>query len=478
MSTQYDTVIGLEVHIQLNTQSKFLSHSACSFGAEPNLHANLLDLGYPGTLPVINKKALEKAIIFGLAVNAEICQNTQFARKNYFYPDLPKGYQTTQSDKPIVAHGKLKITLPESEKDILIVRAHLEEDAGKSIHDLIPGQTALDLNRAGSPLLEIVTAPDFCNAQEVIAYLKKLHRLVRYLDICDGNMQEGSFRVDVNISLKPKGSSILGTRCEIKNINSFRFIEKAIAYEVQRQSTLLDQGQTIRQQTRLFQESTGETIAMRDKENSHDYRYFPCPDLRTVTIESSWIENLRNQMPLPIEQVEKSLYDDHISEKEIAFLLDNLETLKYYTAIKQNHSTLEPKKIVSLLLSEFLGLLKKNNIAFNHNLIPAEKFATIVLRSQDGTLSSRTTKQLLALALEHTDAIDDLIQKHALQQVSDSNYLNQAIDTVIANYPEQFQEYCSGKEKILAFLVGQVMKSTQGSASPQEIQKIFQQKII
>ncbi|MBM4222287.1 MAG: Asp-tRNA(Asn)/Glu-tRNA(Gln) amidotransferase subunit GatB [Gammaproteobacteria bacterium] len=477
----YQTVIGLEVHIQLKTKSKLFSSAPTTFGANPNSQANLVDLAYPGTLPVLNREAVEQAIVFGLAINAHIEKNTFFARKNYFYPDLPKGYQTSQSDKPIVGNGTFHFNVDDQKHSVHIVRAHLEEDAGKSLHDFLPNSSAIDLNRAGCPLLEIVTAPDFSNAKEVVAYLKTLHRLVKMLDICDGNMQEGSFRVDVNLSLKPIGSDKLGTRCEIKNINSFRFIEKAIEYETQRQAEILDAGGKVRQQTRLFQESTGQTIAMRDKEDSHDYRYFPCPDLKPLEITSEWIERIRNTRKIvSIEQVEKQLIEEYgLPAKETSFFLDNTQWLSYLNDARSHLTQPETssKALANFVLSECIGLLNKNNQTFEDFKAQPKDLAQIINRLSDQTLSSKTAKQALALIMEgHTD-VDALIQQHNLKQVSDVNALSQAIDAVILKFPSQFQEFLSGKDKILGFLVGQVMKETKGTGDPAQIDRLFREKL-
>ncbi len=473
----YEPVIGLEVHIQLNMDSKLFSTSPVSFGSEPNSQANLIDLAYPGTLPVLNKKAVHQAILFGLAINAQISPKTVFARKHYFYPDLPKGYQTSQSEFPIVSQGELTFKTKSGLKTVCIERAHLEEDAGKSIHDLIPGSSAIDLNRAGSSLLEIVTAPDFFSADEVIGYLKTLHRLVRHLRICDGNMQEGSFRVDVNISLRPVGTQTLGTRCEIKNINSFRFIEKAIAYEIERQGEILNQGQKVRQQTRLFQESTGQTFAMRDKEDSHDYRYFPCPDLAPLYISPELIENIRQELPISLENLEKNLVEAyHLTQKETAFFLDNPYEYAYFEFVLAENNSVSPKIICNLLLSELIGLCNKSGKSFKDVKIAPKDFSNLALRSSDGTLSSKTTKQVLHLLMEGQESVDDLIASKQLRQISDSSILRSAINQVIAQYPSQYSEFQSGKNKLLSFLVGQVMKQTQGSGDPEEIQRLFNEK--
>jgi aspartyl-tRNA(Asn)/glutamyl-tRNA(Gln) amidotransferase subunit B len=470
----YEPVIGLEIHIQLNTESKLFSASRAKFGGLPNIDASHIDLAFPGTLPVLNKEAVRQALMFGLAINAKINPFCIFARKNYFYPDLPKSYQISQSNYPIVSEGSLSYEIEGHVKEALITRAHLEEDAGKSIHDLIPQKTALDFNRAGAPLLEIVTAPIFYNSKDAVAFLKMLHRLVTHLNICDGNMQEGSFRVDVNISLKPVGSDILGTRCEIKNVNSFRFIEKAIAYEIERQSEILSSGGKVLQQTRLFNESTGQTVALRNKENAHDYRYFNCPDLLPVHISQEMIETIRKQLPpLPSEIIKRLEEQYELSSAEALFLFEQPAIMAFFEKSCAALFKARPKNISNILLSEVMGYCRKEDRSFESlGLNPAD-IAVMAERLVDKTLSSKTAKQLLSLLLQGQSGVDLLIEQHGLKQLQDLSYLKKVVAEVIAEFPSQYQEYRQGKDKLLAFFVGQIMKRTAGKASPDQIPELL-----
>jgi len=471
----YDVVIGLEVHIQLNTQSKLFSGAAIKFGQAPNSQACAIDLALPGVLPVLNKEAVHQAIKFGLATKATINKVNIFARKNYFYPDLPKGYQISQANYPIVSDGELTFDVNGIKKSVHIVRAHLEEDAGKSIHDLLQDYSAIDLNRAGCPLLEIVTAPEFYSSDEVIAYLKTLHRLVRHLNICDGNMQEGSFRVDVNISLRPKDTTILGTRCEIKNINSFRFIEKAIQYEIERQGAILEKGDKVIQQTRLFQESTGKTIAMRDKEDAQDYRYFPCPDLFPVHISQELLDEIASQMPpLPEDLLAQLTGHYELSEYDAQILIDNTALLQFFFKAIKEQQTPSPKAMANWLLSDISGFANKNQIAFEDLKISPADIALLVDRVNDKTLSSKTAKQVLTFLFEGQTHVDKIITDHNLKQVSDVGALTQAIAEVLEQFPAQRAELKSGKDKLMGFFVGQVMKKMRGTGNPEEVQRIIQ----
>ena len=471
----YDVVIGLEVHIQLNTESKLFSGAAIKFGQAPNTQACPIDLALPGVLPVLNKEAVYQAIKFGLATKATINKINIFARKNYFYPDLPKGYQISQANYPIVSDGKLAFDVNGIEKCVHIARAHLEEDAGKSIHDLLQDYSAIDLNRAGCPLLEIVTAPEFYSSDEVIAYLKTLHRLVRHLNICDGNMQEGSFRVDVNISLRPKDTTILGTRCEIKNINSFRFIEKAIQYEIERQGAILEKGDKVIQQTRLFQESTGKTIAMRDKEDAQDYRYLPCPDLFPVHISQEILDEIASKMPvLPQELLIQLTSNYELSEYDAEILIDNPAMLQFFFKAIKQQQTPSPKAMANWLLSDISGFANKNQIAFEDLQISPADIAVLVDRINDKTLSSKTAKQVLTFLFEGQINVDKIIADHNLKQVSDVGALTQAIAEVLEQFPAQRAELKSGKDKLMGFFVGQVMKKMKGTGNPEEVQRIIQ----
>ena len=470
----FEPVIGLEVHIQLNTKSKLFSGAGTSFGQSPNSQACAVDLALPGVLPVLNKEAVYQAIKFGLAINASINKTNIFARKNYFYPDLPKGYQISQYDYPIVYDGELSFDVNGIEKKVHIVRAHLEEDAGKSIHDLLNDQSAIDLNRAGCPLLEIVTAPELYSADEVIAYLKTLHQLVRHLDICDGNMQEGSFRVDVNVSLKPKGSSVLGTRCEIKNINSFKFIEKALEYEMERQAMLLQTGQSVIQQTRLFQESTGKTIPMRDKEDAQDYRYFPCPDLNSVKISQELIDSIKSSLPkLPKELLGELTQELGLSSYDALILIDNPAMLHLLKEALQLQKHPSPKLLANWLLSDISGYANKHHLDFSSLALKPVDLALLIDRIVDKTLSSKTAKQVCAFLLEGNEGVDLIIEQHGLKQVTDLGALSKAVEETLAQYPDQRAELKSGKDRLIGFFVGQVMKKMQGTGNPEDIQKLI-----
>lgn len=472
---KYEPVIGLEVHIQLNTESKLFSGTRAKFGGAPNSYASYIDLAFPGTLPVLNEEAVRQALMFGLAINAKIHPFSIFARKNYFYPDLPKSYQISQANYPIVGEGVLEYEIDGQIKEALIVRAHLEEDAGKSLHDLIPQKTALDFNRAGCPLLEIVTAPIFHDAKETVAFLKMLHRLVTHLNICDGNMQEGSFRVDVNISLRPSGEQKLGTRCEIKNVNSFRFVEKAIAYEIERQASLLDHGLPVLQQTRLFHEATGQTIALRDKENAHDYRYFHCPDLVPLQVSQELLNEIRQQLPpLPKEVIAQLQEKYELSSAEALFFFEQPSVMQFFEKSCSELQTARPKAVANILLSEIMGYCRKEDKSFDSlGLIPRD-LALMAERLADKTLSSKTAKQLLALLLDGATDVDALIEKHDLRQLQDTGFLQKIVAEVVQEFPNQFQEYRSGKDKLLGFFVGQIMKRTGGKASPEQIPELLQ----
>ena len=474
----YETTIGLEVHIQLKTKSKLFSTASTQFGQAPNTQANLVDLAYPGTLPVLNEEVVNQAIAFGLAIDAKIHPKSIFARKNYFYPDLPKGYQTSQYEDPIVFDGHLDIEVDGETKRIDIVRAHLEEDAGKSTHDLLPSESAIDLNRSGSPLLEIVTAPQLHSKKEALAYLKKLHQLVCYLGICDGNMQEGSFRCDVNISIKPKGQKELGTRAEIKNLNSFRFIDKAIDFEEARQADLLDQGKKVIQQTRLFQESSLSTKPMRDKEDAHDYRYFPCPDLTPVHVTEEMIQDIKNSLPRLPSQWQQLLRQEYaLSDYDSQVLLDNVDMLFFIEKAVGLQSQRSPKALANWLTSDILGYLNKEQKSFSELKLEPGDLALLTDRVSDKTLSSKTAKQVLGYLLEGQQGVDNLIEKYQLKQVSDLGALGGIVDNLIAQHNTQWTELKGGKDKLMGFFVGQAMKQTQGRANPSEIQQIIKSKL-
>ncbi len=462
----WETVIGLEVHAQLNTNTKLFSDAPTRFGAAPNSQANLIDAGFPGTLPVFNKKALELAIQFGLAVQATINQMSYFERKNYVYPDLPKGYQISQFRRPIVSDGHIMI--PNAKGDLIrvdIVRAHLEEDAGKSIHTA--QQTAIDLNRAGIPLLEIVTSPCLSSAHEVVTYLKTLNQLLRFLRVCDGNMQEGSFRCDVNLSLKRQNSAELGTRVELKNLNSYRFIEKAIAFEQHRQAHLLDSNQAVVQETRLYNESNHTTVSMRDKESVCDYRYFPDPDLLPIFIDEDTHKRLRSSMPELPEAIRSRLAADGISSDDMDYLLSSPALIKYYDTIKQ-HSRAPAKLIVNWLKGALTAELKEQQQTFENIAVSAHAFADLLDHLADKKIPDKLGKDILKQLFQGDQTVPDLIAASGYQpQVA----FDQALlkDTLMAQFPQQIAQYRSGDQKILSFLIGQAMKLTKGQVDPKDI---------
>lgn len=471
----WDTVIGLEVHAQLKTKSKLFSGAATTFGAQPNSQTSFIDAGLPGVLPVLNQQAVNMAIQFGLAVNANINNHSYFERKNYFYPDLPKGYQISQYQKPIVSNGYLTIEMSDgTEKKVAIVRAHLEEDAGKSLHDIHPQYTGIDLNRAGTPLLEIVTAPCLSSAEEAINYLKSLHQLVRFLGICDGNMQEGSFRCDVNISLKPKGSTKLGTRSELKNLNSFRFIEKAIAYEQARHQDLLENGQQIYQETRLYCPTTDTTQVLRSKENENDYRYFPDPDLLPILIKAEDLEKIKQTMPALPEQIKFDLMKNELlNSEDILFLLASPATYHFFNAVKQQ-SVADEKTIINWLKGTYAAALNDANLSFENPPVSAPVFASLLNHLANQTVSGKIAKQIFSKLWAGEKNIDEIIKKEGYQPVND-NILENIVQTIIAEYPQQAADYRAGKEKLLAFFVGQVMKQTKGQANPEQVNSLLKQ---
>lgn len=476
---EWDTVIGLEVHAQLKTKSKLFSGASTAFGATANSHTCFIDAGLPGVLPVLNQQAIVMAIQFGLAVNADINDLSIFERKNYFYPDLPKGYQISQFQKPIVSHGQIKILLDDgSEKTVHIERAHLEEDAGKSLHEMHTNYTGIDLNRAGTPLLEIVTTPCLYSAEEAIKYLKSIHQLVRFLGICDGNMQEGSFRCDVNLSLKPKGSSTLGTRTELKNLNSFRYIEKAIAYERARHQELLENGQKIIQQTRLYNPDTDTTHAMRDKENENDYRYFPDPDLLPIQVTRFQIAEIKNCLPDLPEKIYRALKNTaSLNDEDIHFILSSPAAYQFYKEIKLS-SHASDKIIINWLKGHYLAALNEHNLTFEAPPIAAKTLATLLNKVQDNTISSNIAKTIFTLLWNGEQDVDAIIQREGYQQMDNSSALEEMIVAIIQQYPEQAAEYKAGKEKLLAFFVGQIMKQTKGQANPEQINILLKKHLV
>lgn len=479
----WETVIGLEIHAQLATRSKIFSSAATAFGAAPNAQANLVDLAYPGVLPVLNREAVRMAVKFGLAVGAQISPRSIFARKNYFYPDLPKGYQISQYEKPVVEKGSMPILLEDgSVKVVGITRAHLEEDAGKSLHEDFHGASGIDLNRAGTPLLEIVSEPDMRSAKEAVAYLKKIHTLVRYLEICDGNMQEGSFRCDANVSVRPKGQEKFGTRCEIKNLNSFRYIEKAINYEVVRQIDLIEAGHKIKQETRLFDPDKGETRSLRSKEEANDYRYFPDPDLLPVVIEKEFIEAVRATLPeLPDQKAARYVEKFGLSAYDAGVLTASREMGDYYEAVlaslKSKNLEGNEKLAANWTMGELSAALNKDGIEITETRIDAARFAGLLARIADKTISGKIAKEVFeSMWADGLDA-DAIIEAKGLKVITDTGAIEKTIDEVMAANPKQLADYRSGKDKLFGFFVGQVMKVTGGKADPAQVNDLLKKKL-
>ena len=468
----WETVIGLEVHVQLSTKTKLFSGASTSFGSEPNTQVDLIDLGLPGVLPVANKEAFYKAIRFGLATNAEINQVSMFDRKNYFYPDLPKGYQITQMEKPIVGKGSIVINVDGSEKLINITRAHLEEDAGKSIHDLFDGETGIDLNRAGTPLLEIVSDPEISNAKEAVAYFKAIHQLVTFLDICDGNMSQGSMRCDVNVSVKKVDDAILGTRAEIKNINSFKFIERAIHFEVARQIKLLEKGESIVQETRLYDSVKNETRSMRSKEAANDYRYFPEPDLLPVVISDNELEEIKSTLPeLPKQKEIRFVNEHNLEESEAKILASSKAMANLFEDASEK--TKDSSLIAKWLVGDVSALLNKDNISIEESKLSSINFAKLIERISDNTISGKIAKSVLEEVWISGNDIDAIIEEKGLVQIQDESVLEDIAKKIIDANPDQVNAYKGGKDRLFGFFVGQVMKETQGKANPQGVNKIL-----
>ncbi|AKX54033.1 Asp-tRNA(Asn)/Glu-tRNA(Gln) amidotransferase subunit GatB [Thiopseudomonas alkaliphila] len=478
---QWETVIGLEIHAQLATKTKIFSGSDTTFGAEPNTQASLIDLAMPGTLPVLNQEAVRMACMFGLAVDAEIAERNIFARKNYFYPDLPKGYQTSQMDDPIVGKGHMDITLDDGTvKRIGITRAHLEEDAGKSLHEDFNGMTGIDLNRAGTPLLEIVSEPDIRSAKEAVAYVRAIHALVRYLGICDGNMAEGSLRCDCNVSIRPKGQTEFGTRTEIKNVNSFRFIERAINTEIQRQIEILEDGGSITQETRLYDPAKNETRSMRSKEEANDYRYFPCPDLLPVVIERDFLAELKTQLPeLPQEKRQRFQAEFGLSEYDAHVLAASREMADYFEQTQQICG--DAKLAANWVMGELSSLLNKDNLEIAESPVSAAQLGGMLQRILDNTISGKIAKTVLeAMAAGEGDA-DQVIEKRGLKQVTDSGAIDALIDEMLAANADQVEQYRSADEnrrgKMFGFFVGQAMRASKGKANPQQVNELLKKKL-
>ena len=472
----WETVIGLETHVQLSTKTKLFSRASTAFGASPNTNVNLVDCGLPGVLPSVNKEAFYKAIRFGMAVNAQINQTSIFDRKNYFYADLPKGYQITQMDLPIVLGGSIDIQLEESVKTINITRAHLEEDAGKSIHDEYDGFSAIDLNRAGTPLLEIVSEPEISNAKEAVAYMKAMHQLVTYLDVSDGNMAQGSLRCDANVSIRKKGVKELGTRTEIKNINSFKFIEKAINFEIKRQIKILEDGEKVTQETRLYDSSKDETRPMRSKEFANDYRYFPEPDLLPVIISDQEIQKIRDEFPeLPKEKEARYQEEFGLSEYDSQIISSSKSMADFFDASAEktkNYSLLS-----NWLIGEISAYLNKEQIEIHESKLTADKVAMLINRIDDQTISGKIGKSIFEEMCLSGSTPDEIIESQGLKQISDDGAIEEIIMTVINANPSQVEAYLGGKDKLFGFFVGQVMKLTEGKANPKAVNSILKEKL-
>jgi len=474
---RWEAVIGLEVHAQLATKSKIFSGASTIFGAAPNTQACNIDLGMPGVLPVLNEEVLKMAIKFGIAVGANINSPTQFARKNYFYPDLPKGYQISQLDKPIVEGGYLDIQLNENDqKRIGITRAHLEEDAGKSLHEDFEGMTGIDLNRAGTPLLEIVSEPDLRSSIEAVSYLKKIHSIIRYLKISDGNMAEGSMRCDANISVRKKDDEVYGTRTEIKNINSFRFVEKAINYEIDRQINILESGLKVTQETRLYDSQSNLTRPMRSKEVANDYRYFPEPDLLPVILEESFIESIKANMPeLPAQKKDRFIDEYNLSAYDASVLSADIELAHFFEeALNISNS---PKLTANWVMGDLSAFLNKENISISDSKINSENLGLLINRIEDSTISGKTAKEVFELMWFELKDADQIIEERDLQQVTDLKAIEDLVNNVIKENPDQLSKYKSGKDKLFGFFVGQVMKTSKGKANPAQVNELLNKKL-
>jgi len=480
---QWETVIGLEIHVQLATNSKIFSAASTAYGAEPNTQACAVDLGLPGVLPVLNKEAVRMAAMFGLAVGAKVAERSVFARKNYFYPDSPKGYQISQFELPIVEHGTLDIVLSDGErKTIGITRAHLEEDAGKSLHEEFPDSTGIDLNRCGTPLIEIVSEPDMRSAEEAVAYMKKIHSIVRYLEISDGNMQEGSFRCDANVSMRPKGQEEFGTRTETKNLNSFRFVERAINYEIERQIDVLEDGGKIVQETRLYDANKDETRSMRSKEEANDYRYFPDPDLLPVIIKSEELAVFKNELPeLPAAKIARFKDEYELSDYDAENLVSSKETAEFFEAVVKSSASKNQSKIFKLAANWVSGdlsaTLHQDNIEISDSPVSATMLAGLLDRIEDNTISSKIAKEVFRAMWSGEGDVDAIIEAKGLKQITDSGEIEALVEQVVNDNPGQVEQYKSGKDKVFGFFVGQVMKLSKGKANPQQVNDLLKNKL-
>ena len=474
---EWETVVGLEVHVQLSTKSKLFSGASTQFGAEPNTQANIYDLALPGVLPVLNRDALKHAVKFGLAINASINNTSIFDRKNYFYPDLPKGYQISQLDFPTVGKGSLTITLEDGEEKIIgVTRAHMEEDAGKSLHENFHGMSGIDLNRAGTPLLEIVSEPDLRSAREAVTYLKKLHSIIRYLDISDAIMAQGSMRCDANVSIRPMGETEFGTRTEIKNINSFRFVEKAINYEVQRQQDIIQDGGRIVQETRLYDAHRDETRTMRSKEVANDYRYFPEPDLLPIVIDQAFVNSIRATLPeLPDAKKTRFAKEFGLNDYDASVLTNNRDMADYFECVAKSSG--DAKLAANWVAGELQALLKMNNWEIKESPIQADRLATLIARIKDNTISGKIAKAVFEAMIEDSSNVDDIIEEKGLKQVTDIGEIAKLVNEVIANNPEQVEQFREGKEQVLSYLVGQTMKLSKDKANPGQVNQILREKL-
>ena len=475
--SEWETVIGLEVHVQLATKSKIFSGASTLFGSSPNTQACNIDLGMPGVLPVLNEKVLKMAIKFGLSINANINSPTQFARKNYFYPDLPKGYQISQLDNPIVEGGVLEITLKDgSKKKIRITRAHLEEDAGKSLHEDFEGLTGIDLNRAGTPLLEIVSEPDLSSPEEAVAYLKKIHSIIRYLEISDGNMAEGSMRCDANVSLRKRGSKELGTRTETKNVNSFKFVEKAIQHEIRRQIKILESGERVTQETRLYDSQLDETRPMRSKEYANDYRYFPEPDLLPVVLTEDFIKSVKDLMPELSEEKEKRFIKEYKLSDYDANVLSvdpNLSNFFEEVVVRSRN----PKLAANWIMGELSAFLNKENLSILETKVDSINLGNLLSRIEDSTISGKIAKEIFEEMWNSKKSPDEIIEEKGLKQVTDSSEIEKVINQVLEQNQSQLEQYKSGKVKLFGFFVGQVMKASRGKANPEQVNKLLEERL-
>lgn len=475
---EWEVVIGLEIHAQLATASKIFSAASTKFGAEPNTQACAIDLGMPGVLPVLNKEAVEMAIKFGLGANAEITRKSVFARKNYFYPDLPKGYQISQYELPVVGKGHVDIQLDDGiTKRIQITRAHLEEDAGKSLHEDFHGLSGIDLNRAGTALLEIVSEPDMRSAKEAVAYLKTIHSLVRYLEICDGNMQEGSFRCDANVSVRPKGETKFGTRTELKNINSFRFVERAINYEVERQINVIENGGKITQETRLYDPNKNETRPMRSKEEANDYRYFPDPDLLPLVITDELIEQIRKELPeLPQQKRQRFIEQYGLSDYDAGVMVSSKDMAAFYESVVKESGN-QPKLAANWVMGELLAALNKAGLEIHESPVSSAQLGKLIIRIADDTISGKIGKTIFEALWNQEGDVDEIIDKRGLKQVSDTGAIEKLIDEIIAANPQQVADYRGGKDKLFGFFVGQAMKVSGGKLNPGQLNELLKKKL-